>query len=346
MSTYLVTGSVGFIGSRVVEMLISDGHNVVGIDNINDYYDIRLKDYRLSKLLNDEFILTNSSKKSFYENKKRLSNKKFEFINVDIENKIELQNIFNEFKIDAVFNLAARAGVRYSMENPDVYLSTNTLGTLNILECMKTNDVNKLILASTSSLYAGQKMPFNEELPVNSPLTPYAVTKKAAELMAYSYHHLYGIDVSVVRYFTVFGPAGRPDMCIFRFMKWIDEEIPLQVFGDGFQSRDFTYIDDIARGTIQAVKNIGYEIINLGGGNEPVSLNWIINFISEKMGNKKFHKINKDFHIADIQTTQANINKAKRLLDFKSKVTIEEGLNLTLDWYKQNRHWLKHTILC
>jgi nucleoside-diphosphate-sugar epimerase len=345
MSTYLVTGSAGFIGSKVVEMLISDGHNVVGVDNINDYYDIRLKDYRLSKLLNDEFVLTDSPKKSFYENKKRLSNKKFEFINVDIENKTELENIFNEFKFDAVFNLAARAGVRYSMENPHVYLSTNTTGTLNILDCMKDFKVNKLILASTSSLYAGQEIPFNENLAVNTPLTPYAVSKKAAELMAYSYHHLYGIDVSVVRYFTVYGPAGRPDMCIFRFMKWIDEDTPLEIFGDGSQSRDFTYIDDIARGTINAVKPLEYEIINLGGGNTPVSLNWVIDFISNKMGKNIKNRINKTFNSADIKTTQANISKAESLINYKSMVSVEEGLNNILNWYIENKQWIKNIIL-
>jgi nucleoside-diphosphate-sugar epimerase len=342
---YLVTGAAGFIGSKVTEMLLLEGHNVVGIDNVNDYYDVRLKDYRLSKLLDDEFIITDSPQKSFYENKKRLTNKKFEFINIDIENKIELENIFKEFKFDSVLNLAARAGVRYSMENPHVYLSTNTTGTLNLLECMRKTNVNKLVLASTSSLYAGQNIPFNEDLPVNTPLTPYAVSKKAAELMAYSYHHLYGIDVSVVRYFTVYGPSGRPDMCIFRFMKWIDEETPLEIFGDGSQSRDFTYIDDIARGTINAIKPLGYEIINLGGGNSPVSLNWVIDFISNKMRKNIKNRINKTFSSADIKITQANISKAESLINYKSTISIEEGLDNVLSWYIKNKNWIKDIVI-
>jgi nucleoside-diphosphate-sugar epimerase len=179
---------------------------------------------------------------------------KFTFLALDIENLAALDRLFAEFKFDAVLNLAARAGVRYSMENPHVYLTTNTHGTLNILESMRKHGVKKHVLASTSSLYAGCTMPFTEDLPVNTPLSPYAASKKGAELMAYSYFKLYGLDTTVCRYFTVFGPAGRPDMSIFRFIKWIEAGQPLELMGDGSQSRDFTYVDDIARGTIAALK--------------------------------------------------------------------------------------------
>ena len=226
------------------------------------------------------------------------------------------------------------------MENPHVYLSTNAEGTLNLLECMRSYGCNKLVLASTSSLYAGQPMPFTEDLAVNEPLSPYAASKKAAELMAYSYHKLYGMDVSVVRYFTVFGPAGRPDMSIFRFIKWIDEGTPIELFGDGSQSRDFTYVDDIAQGSVAAIQKVGYEIINLGGGRNPVSLNEIIERLENLLG-KKAQIDQKPFHIADIKETWADIYKAKRLLDWKPRISLDEGLKKTVEWYLDNREWLK-----
>jgi nucleoside-diphosphate-sugar epimerase len=236
--------------------------------------------------------------------------------------------------------LAARAGVRYSMENPHVYLSTNAEGTLNLLECMRTHGCKKLVLASTSSLYAGQKMPFTEDLAVNEPLSPYAASKKAGELMAYSYHKLYQMDVSVVRYFTVFGPAGRPDMSPYRFIKWIAEEETIQMFGDGSQSRDFTYVDDIARGTIAAIQDVGYEIINLGGGRNPVSLNTIIVKLEELLG-KKAKIDHKPFHVADLMETWADISKVKRLLGWEPQFSLEEGLEKSVQWYLDNQHWLK-----
>ena len=217
---YLITGAAGFIASQVCAQLLDQGHKVVGVDNLNNYYDVRLKEWRLEQLKN------HTNLQNFY------------FEQLDIENLKNLKALFkNEGPFDAVLNLAARAGVRYSMENPHVYLSTNAEGTLNLLECIRETRCQKFVLASTSSLYAGQKMPFTEDLAVNEPLSPYAASKKAGELMAYSYHKLYQIDVSVVRYFTVFGPAGRPDMSIFRFVKWIDEGVPIVMFGDGSQSR-------------------------------------------------------------------------------------------------------------
>ncbi|MDA8991296.1 GDP-mannose 4,6-dehydratase [Opitutales bacterium] len=320
---YLVTGAAGFIASQVSKQLLDQGDQVVGVDNLNDYYDVRLKTWRLEQL------------------KAHPHAQNFSFAGLDIEDQAKLGDLFQvEGPFDAVLNLAARAGVRYSMENPHVYLSTNAEGTLNLLECMRAKGCKKLVLASTSSLYAGQKMPFTEDLAVNEPLSPYAASKKASELMAYSYHKLYQMDVSVVRYFTVFGPAGRPDMSIYRFIKWIDEGHPIELLGDGSQSRDFTYVDDIARGTIAAIQDVGYEIINLGGGRNPVSLNSIISKLEELLG-KKAKIDHKPFHVADLMETWADISKAKNLLGWEPQVSLDEGLEKSVQWYMDNQHWLK-----
>jgi UDP-glucuronate 4-epimerase len=319
MKTVLLTGAAGFIGSRTVKELLSRGFVVVGVDNLNDYYDVRLKEHRLKEL------------RSYPD---------FSFIAGDIENLDFLDSLFSGHTFSAVVNLAARAGVRYSMENPHVYLTTNSHGTLNLLETMRKYAVKKMVLASTSSLYAGQKMPFVEDLPVNTPISPYAASKKAAEVMAYSYHYLFGMDISVVRYFTVYGPAGRPDMSIFRFIKWIDEGVPVELFGDGSQARDFTYVDDIAIGTVKAMREVGYEIINLGGGQNPISMNYVIRKLEEYLG-KKAMVDQKPFHKADIKATWADIAKAGELLGWKPEIGLDEGLRRTVDWYLQNRDWLK-----
>ncbi len=318
-TTLLITGAAGFIGCKTCERLLSDGVTVVGVDNMNDYYDVRLKRYRLDRLCGHD---------------------NFEFHELDIEDKGALAALFSDHSFDAVINLAARAGVPYSMENPHVYLSTNAMGTLNLLELMRQKGIGKMVLASTSSLYAGQPMPFHEDLPVNTPISPYAASKKAAEVMSYTYHYLFGIDVSVVRYFTVYGPAGRPDMSIFRFIKWIDEGTPIELFGDGTQARDFTYVDDIADGTIKALKRVGYEIINLGGGQNPISINYVISRI-ETLLNKKAFIHNKPFHKTDIKETWANISKAASILGWAPRVSLDEGLKNSVDWYCENRNWLK-----
>jgi UDP-glucuronate 4-epimerase len=350
--TYLVTGCAGFIASRVCEMLLEQGHTVVGIDNLNDYYDVRLKDWRLSRLLGSAALpLGSDPKRSVYASTRELHgctaaqrHGEFLFKALDIEDLASLEALFAEHKFDGVLNLAARAGVRYSMENPHVYLTTNTHGTLNILECMRKHGVRKHVLASTSSLYAGCAMPFTEDLPVNTPLSPYAASKKGAELMAYSYFKLYGLDTTVVRYFTVFGPAGRPDMSIFRFIKWIEAGQPLELMGDGSQSRDFTYVDDIARGTIAALKPLGYEIINLGGGNNPIKLQTVIAFIEKALGKKAIID-GKPFHIADIKETWADISKAERLLGWKPQVAPMDGFQKSVDWYLANKSWCQHVQL-
>ena len=313
MGTILVTGAAGFIANRVARDLAAE-HKVVAIDNVNDYYDVRLKEHRIEALDG------------------------IEFHRIDIENKAAMQPLFEENQFDAVVNLAARAGVRYSMENPHVYMTTNAHGSLNLLELMREFDVKKYVLASTSSLYAGQQMPFVESLAVNTPISPYAASKKAAEVMAYSYHFLFGIDVSVVRYFTVYGPAGRPDMSIFRFIQWIDQGVPIELFGDGSQSRDFTYVDDIASGTIAALKPVGYEIINLGGGNQPISMNTVIATLEDLLGKKA--KINyRDFHKADLKSTWADISKAKNLLGWEPKISLQEGLENSVKWYVDHQPW-------
>lgn len=318
---FLVTGCAGFIAARTAEMLLESGHKVVGIDNMNDYYDPTIKEFRLQRLH---------------------THANFSFSKIDLEDLDALESLFSQHTFDAVLNLAARAGVRYSMENPFVYMTTNANGTLNLLSLCQRFEIKKFLLASTSSLYAGQKMPFVEDLPVNTPISPYAASKKAAEVMAYTYHYLYGLDVSVVRYFTVFGPAGRPDMSIFAFIKWVDEGTPITMYGDGSQSRDWTYVDDIARGTIAAAtREVGYEIINLGGGRNPKTLKYILELIEQAIG-KKAVIDHKPFHIADMKETWADISKAKRLLDWEPEITAEDGIEHTVRWHMDNQTWLKN----
>lgn len=310
MEKVLVTGAAGFIGAKTAQKLLALGIKVVGVDNLNDYYDPKLKLSRLDFLKDPNFI----------------------FERLDIEDPKALHILFSKHNFDVVFNLAARAGVRYSIENPQIYMSTNAMGTLNILECMREFKVPKLVLASTSSLYAGQEMPFKEELEVNTPISPYAASKKAAEVMAYTYHYLHKIDVSVVRYFTVYGPAGRPDMSAYIFADKILKSEELPIYGDGLQSRDFTYVDDIADGTILAAKKLGFEIINLGGGNNPYTLHQMIELM-EKASGKKARMKYAEAVKADMEVTWADISKAKRLLGWAPKVKFEEGIALLMKWH-------------
>ncbi len=319
MQTVLVTGAAGFIGSRVAEMLLEQGRRVIGVDNLNEYYDVRLKFRRLSVL------------EKYY---------RFTFFHTDIEDIASMGTIFRDYRPEAVVNEAARAGVRYSLENPFVYLSTNAGGTLNLLELCRQCGTAKFVLASTSSLYAGLETPFREDLPVNTPISPYAASKKAAEALAYTYHHLYGIDVSVLRYFTVYGPAGRPDMGVFRFIRWIQEDIPLRIYGDGDQSRDFTYVDDIARGTVMALRPVGYEVINLGN-NRPVKLMELIRLIEFFTG-RRAKLQNYPPHVADMKDTWADISRAEAILGWKPEVSLEGGVEKTVDWSMKNREWLKN----
>lgn len=320
LNVIIITGVAGFIGSRTAQLALNNGIMVVGIDNMNNYYSPIIKKHRLEEL-----------------NK----HTNFKFIMGDIEDKATLENVFTSYKIEAVINLAARAGVRFSLKNPFIYASTNYIGSLNLLDLMRTYKVNKYVMASTSSIYAGSKMPYKEDSSVNQPISPYAASKKAAELIAYTYYHQFNIDVSVVRYFTVYGPSGRPDMSVLRFIKWIDEGNPIVLYGDGSQSRDFTYVDDIALGTLAATtKKVGYEIINLGGGKNPIQINTLISKI-EILLSKKAKIEQKPFHSADVDSTWADISKANKILDWTPKTSLDQGLELTIEWYNKNKSWLK-----
>ena len=325
----LVTGAAGFIGAKVSEFLLAGDHKVIGIDNFNDAYDVRLKQWRLSQLE---------------------GRPGFEFRRLDICDRDSLRRLFvngsqnrpdrPDRPFDAVINLAARAGVRQSVENPWIYFETNVTGTLNLLELCREFDVKKFVLASTSSLYGTDSpQPFREDAPTNNPLSPYAASKKAAEALCYTYHYLSGIDVTVLRYFTVYGPGGRPDMSLFRFVQWISEGRPVTVYGDGQQSRDFTYVEDIARGTVSALKPVGFDVINLGS-DQPVILMEAIRLI-ERLVDCTAKIDFKPLHPADVLATWADINKAERILGWRPRVGFEEGVRQLVGWYRENRTWAK-----
>jgi nucleoside-diphosphate-sugar epimerase len=319
MSTYLVTGAAGFIASKVSELLLGAGHRVMGVDDLNDAYDVRLKEWRLKQLVKDT---------------------RFVFARGDIRDKKILEPIFSK-GVDAVINLAARAGVRQSVENPWIYVETNMLGTVTLLELCRQFGVKKFLLASTSSLYgAHNPRPFREDADTNRPLSPYAASKKGAEAVCHTYHHLYGIDVAIPRYFTVYGPAGRPDMSLFRFVQWIIEGRPVTVFGDGSQSRDFTYVEDIARGSIACLELTGYNTVNLGS-DTPVVLSDAIRLI-ERLTGKTARIEYKPMHAADVMATWADIGVARSKLKWEPMIPFEKGVRALVDWYLSNRDWARH----
>jgi UDP-glucuronate 4-epimerase len=321
MGNYLVTGAAGFIASRVTEVLVNDGHTVVGVDNMNDAYDVRMKEYRLGKL-------------------QELPG--FTFHKLDISEKSIVEH-FKSDKFNAVINLAARAGVRSSVENPWVYVESNVIGTLNMLELCRVTGTKKFLLASTSSIYgANPPYPTPETASSDRPLQPYAASKKGAEAMAHTYHYLHNIDVSVVRYFTVYGPAGRPDLALFRFTQWITEGRPVQVYGDGEQSRGFTYLDDIARGTIQALKPLGFEVINLGG-HEVITINDLITLIEDIVGKKAKVEYGPAVQ-ADMRSNWADVTKAGEILDWKPEYNLRRGVEKIYEWYIAEREWAKDVL--
>ncbi len=328
----LVTGSAGFIGFYLTKRLISAGYDVTGIDNINDYYDVKLKHDRLSSL-----------EKEFPD---------FKFIKCDLSDKNSLIKVFADGKFDFVVNLAAQAGVRYSLSNPDAYLQSNMAGFLNILECCRNYPVKHLIYASSSSVYGmNKKIPFSENDNVDHPVSLYAATKKSNELMAHCYSHLFGIPTSGLRFFTVYGPFGRPDMAYFLFTKAIFEGNPIDVFNNGDMLRDFTYVDDVVEGIIRLVplapeknekwnyeKNSSsdswapYRIFNIGN-NSPEKLIHFINVLEEKIGIKA--KINfKPMQSGDVYMTYADIDNLNCVTGYKPSTSIEEGLGRFVDWYK------------
>ncbi len=318
MSSYLVTGAAGFIGSRVSENLLQAGHQVVGVDNLDPVYDLRMKEWRLDRLA--EYPAFTFHRKSICERE-------------------ALKEIAGKHRgLAGVINLAAKAGVRDSVLDPWSYYDTNLTGTLNLLELCRSEGIKKFILASTSSIY-GDNAPYPTPETVDSslPLQPYAASKKAAETLSYSYHYLYDLDVTVLRYFTVYGPAGRPGMSMFRFAKWILEGQEVMVYGDGNQTRGFTYLDDIATGTVLALKPLGYEILNLGG-HESISINDLIRKFEAVIGKKanvKYYPQN----AADMSASWADTQKAQNLLGWKPQFSLDEGIRNVVAWYQQEYSW-------
>lgn len=321
MANYLVTGAAGFIGARTSELLIKDGHTVVGIDNLNDAYDPRMKEYRLNRLQSMDG---------------------FTFRKLDISDRSIIDEFKNQ-KFEGVINLAARAGVRASVDNPWIFVESNMTGTLNMLEICRQTGTPKFVVASTSSIYGSNPpYPTPESASSSEPLQPYAASKKGAEAMCHAYHHLYGIDVSVVRYFTVYGPAGRPDLALFRFVQWVSEGRPVLVNGDGEQSRGFTYIDDIARGTILALKPVGYEVINLGG-HEVITINELVTLVEDVVG-KKAEVHHGPPNPADMFTNWADVSKAGSLLGWEPQYDMRAGVEKLVEWYNAEREWASQIL--
>lgn len=321
MANYLVTGAAGFIGARTSEFLIKEGHTVAGVDNLNNAYDPRIKEYRLRRLQ---------------------ALPQFTFHKLDISEKSILEH-FKEQQFAGLINLAARAGVRASVKDPWAYVESNMIGTLNMLELCRATGTNKFIVASTSSIY-GEDPPYPtpESASSSEPLQPYAASKKGAEAMAHAYHHLYGIDVSVVRFFTVYGPAGRPDLSIFRFVQWISEGRPVRVNGDGEQSRGFTYIDDIARGVIAALKPLDFEIINLGG-HEVITINNLIKLIEDVVGKKAIVEYGPP-DLADMRSNWADVTRAGELLGWEPQFSLRSGIEKLVEWYNAEREWASQIL--
>ena len=330
-SKILVTGAAGFIGFHLSELLLKNEYTVIGIDNLNDYYDPKLKEDRVSILKSHDNFL---------------------FHRIDIKDKQSVDNIFTKYKPDYVINLAAQAGVRYSLINPYAYVDSNLVGFMNILEACRNYPVKHLLYASSSSVYGGNKIvPFSTKHNVDHPVSLYAATKKANELMAHTYSHLYGIPTTGLRFFTVYGPWGRPDMAYFSFTKNILSGKPIKVFNHGNMERDFTYIDDIVEGVFRLIDKIPvgnkewderkddistsfapYKIYNIGNNN-PVSLMKFINVLEEKIG-KKAEKIFVDMQPGDVLRTYADVSDLEKDINFKPKTSIEEGLDKFVKWYK------------
>ena len=328
----LVTGSAGFIGSALSIRLLEDGHDVVGIDNFNDYYDVQLKHDRVS-LAKD------------YEN--------YSIYKMDVADKTSILNLFKKENFDRIIHIAAQAGVRYSIENPHAYIDANIYGFMNILEACRKFPVEHLVYASTSSVYGFNKsMPFKETVGTNHPVSLYAASKKSNELMAHTYSHLFSVPCTGLRFFTVYGPWGRPDMALFKFTKNILNGLPIDVYGHGEQSRDFTYIDDIVEGVVRAmsIKAIGsekfnqkapdpsissapYKIYNIGSNN-PQPLMKYIEVLENCLGIKA-KKNMMPMQLGDVKDTYADVDKLIEDIGYKPQTTIEEGIERFVRWYKK-----------
>jgi UDP-glucuronate 4-epimerase len=316
----LITGTCGFIGFHLAERLLSEGNIIIGIDNINSYYDPKIKLKRNSIL-----------KKS----------KNYRFYKQDLADYKTLNKIVSKEKPDIIVHLAAQAGVRYSLSNPWAYQYSNNLGTMNVFEAAKKNNIKRVVFASSSSVYGNnKKTPFSEKHRTDNQISLYAATKKAKEVMAYSYSHLYGIEVAAIRFFTVYGPHGRPDMAYFKFCRNILLGKEISVYNKGEMTRDFTYVSDIVDGIIGCIskKKLKYEIYNLGG-DKPVKLMDFIRIIEKNLKTKakiKYLPMQK----GDMLETSADISKARKHLGYSPKVDIDEGLKIFCEWYLENREWL------
>ncbi|MFD2098849.1 NAD-dependent epimerase [Flagellimonas iocasae] len=333
----LVTGAAGFIGFHVSRKLIEQGHEIMGLDNINDYYDPALKFARLS-------ILGIDKDEASKYNVPSISSKfpTFRFVKMDLANRENIANLFKNEKFDVVCNLAAQAGVRYSIENPEAYIDSNIVGFLNILEGCRQNHVKHLVYASSSSVYGlNKKIPFETSDSVDHPVSLYAASKKSNELMAHTYSHLYGFKTTGLRFFTVYGPWGRPDMAMFLFTKAILENRPINVFNRGNLERDFTYIDDITEGVVRIIgdnhtnayntENL-YHLYNIGN-NKSVKLLDFIDSIERKLG-QKAEKNMMDMQPGDVEKTWANVDPLIRDYDYRPNTSIQDGVDAFIDWYK------------
>ena len=312
---FLVTGGVGFIGSHVCERLLEAGHAVCALDDLNDFYDPAIKQSTLRELQSRA--------------------QSFSFVHADITNRGELDEIFGSMAFDQIIHLAARAGVRPSLENPALYQRVNVEGTVNVLEAARERGVKKITIASSSSVYGvNSKVPFSEADPIFNAISPYAASKLGCEALGHVYHHVHGMDVCMLRFFTVYGPRQRPDLAIHKFARLMQSGQPIPVFGDGNTSRDYTYVDDTVDGVIAATeKEFGYEIINLGES-QTVELDRLIELIEQAMGVKA--EINRQpAQPGDVPITFANIEKAQRLLGYNPQVKIEDGIPRFIEWFRQ-----------
>jgi UDP-glucuronate 4-epimerase len=333
----LITGTAGFIGFHLTNRLLKEGHDVVGVDNINDYYDVNLKKDRLAYAgIDADKLKANTPQVSE-------KNPKYTFVKADLTNAEAINSLFDKEKPEAVVNLAAQAGVRYSLEHPQTYIDSNITGFLNILEGCRHHDVKHLIYASSSSVYGSNKeLPFSTGDRVDNPVSLYAASKKSNELMAHTYSHLFDIPTTGLRFFTVYGPWGRPDMALFIFTKAMIEGEKIDVYNFGKMSRDFTYIDDIVEGITRLIpkppvksenQNAPYRLFNIGNGS-PVELMDFIHEIEENL-NAKAEKNLMEIQPGDVPKTWADIDNLTELTGFKPQVSVKKGVKNFIDWYKE-----------